>query len=208
MRFLMKWLPGTFLLSTLLLAAQRPAQAQDLEEPRARQGYWFAFGLTSGGTEVVEKGKSLGLFPTSGFSLRIGEMLTRRVGVGLALEYAGMKKNGDSGALGGLAMEVNASVWRHLAVHGGAGFGFSMLTNQTTDDDDTLRGGAGAYLLAGASYDFFPWRSRLTGGWSITPTINLRAMPDGDVHAFAILAGLQVIRWSGLPRAMLVLPDP
>jgi hypothetical protein len=79
-----------------------------------------------------------------------------------------------------------------------------------TDDgseDKTLRGGVGASLLAGASYDFFPWRNRLTGGWAITPTLDRRAMPDGDVHAFAIIASLQIIRWSGLPRTMLVAPE-
>jgi len=196
---------GALVLSSLLLAAPRPAQAQELEEPRARQGYWLALGLNSGGAQLVEKGKSLGVYQSSGFSLRIGQMLTRRIGVGLAIDYAGVKKNADSGALGNLAMEVSLNPWRNLAVHGGAGFGFVMVTDQDSEEK-SLRGGAGTCLLAGVSYDFFPWRNRLTGGWAITPTINFRAMPDGDVHAYAFLAGVQVIRWSGLPKNMLNLP--
>lgn len=196
---------GAIVLSSLLLTEPKPAQAQELEEPRARQGYWLALGLTGGGSEMVEKGKSLGVYATSGLSLRLGQMLTRRIGVGLAIDYASVKKNGDAGAQGNLAMEVSANLWRNLAVHGGAGFGFVMLTDQNSEEK-SLRGGAGTCLLAGASYDFFPWRNRLTGGWAITPTINFRAMPDGDVHSYAILAGVQVIRWSGLPKNMLNLP--
>jgi len=207
MRTLMKWFwSGTIALQIIFLSAARPAHAQELEEPAARQGYWLGIGLSGGGAKMVEKGTSLGMYPANGFSLRIGQLLTRRIGVGLTIDYARIKKEADAGALGNLAMEVSASVWRNLAVHGGAGFGFVTLTDQNSDDK-SIRGGAGTCLLAGASYDFFPWRNRLTGGWAITPTINLRAMPDGDVHAYAILAGVQVIRWSGLSKTMLALPD-
>lgn len=181
------------------------AQAQELEAPRARQGYWLALGISGGGAELVEKGKHLGLYPAYGFSLRVGQMLTRRIGVGLTLDYAAMKKNQDSGALGDLVMEASLNPWRNFAVHAGAGFGVVMVTDDSSEDRK-LRGGVGGALLAGASYDFFPWSDRLTGGWAITPTLAFRAMPDGDVHAFAIIASLQVIRWSGLPSKMLVPP--
>ena len=204
-RQLLGW-AGVLLLPVVLLATPRLARAQDLEEPRARQGYWLALGLGSGGAELVDKGKSLGLYPASGFSLRIGQMLTRRIGVGLAIDYAAIKKHADAGGLGNLAMEVSANLWRNLAVHSGAGFGFVMLTDQNSDDKK-LRGGAGACLLAGASYDFFPWRNRLTGGWAITPTVDFRVMPDGNIHAYTMLAGVQIVRWSGLSDNMLILPE-
>jgi hypothetical protein len=32
-------------------------------------------------------------------------------------------------------------------------------------------------------------------------------MPDGDIHAYTVLFSLQVVRWSGLPRPMLILPE-
>lgn len=196
----------TVALLGLAAVLARPAQAQLLEEPRARQGYWVALGLAGGGAALIEKGKHLGMYPAYGLSLRVGQMLTRRVGVGLTLDYAAMKKNHDSGALGDLAMEVSLSPWRNFALHAGAGFGVVMVTDDASEDKK-LRGGVGASLLAGASYDFFPGRSRLTGGWAITPTLDFRAVPDGDVHAFALIAGVQVIRWSGLPSNMLVPSD-
>ncbi len=189
-----------------LLARPRLAQAQDLEEPRARQGYWIGLGATGVGAQLVEKGRLIGVYPGGGFTLRLGQMLTRRLGLGLSVDYAYIRKNQDAGALGGLAIEVNVNLWRNLAVHSGAGFGLVMLTDQNSEDK-ALRGGAGSYLLAGVSYDFFPWRNRLTGGWAVTPTVNFRAMPDGDIHSYTVFAGVQVIRWSGLLRKMLILPE-
>ena len=81
-----------------------------------------------------------------------------------------------------------------------------MVTDQDSQDK-SLRGGAGSYFLAGTSYDFFPWRKRLTGGWAVTPTVDFRVMPDGNIHAYTVFAGLQVVWWSGLPRQMLILPE-
>ena len=195
MKALLKSLVPAALALALAFSKMGAAHAQDLEEPRARQGYWFGVGLAGAGAGIVDKGESLGLYPGNGFSLRIGQMLTSRIGVGLTIDYAAIKKNADSGSLGNLAMEGSASVWRDLSVHAGAGFGFVALTDQNSDEK-TLRGGAGTCLLVGASYDFFPWRNRLTGGWAITPTLDFRAMPDGDVHAYALLAGVQIIHWS------------
>jgi hypothetical protein len=183
-----------------------PVQAQNLEEPRARQGYWIGLGPMGAGAQLVEKGKLIGVYPGGGLTLRLGQMLTRRLGLGLLLDYAYVQKNQDAGSLGGLAIEVNLNLWRDLSVHAGAGFGFVMLTDQNTEEK-ALRGGAGSSLLAGLSYDFFPWRNRLTGGWAVAPTISFRAMPDGDIHSYAVFAGVQVIRWSGLPRKMLTLFD-
>jgi hypothetical protein len=202
-RFL-PFVSGCILALVLLWAGT--SHAQDLEEPRARQGYWLGLGLNGGGVFMVEKGEYKGFYAGSGFSLRLGQLLTRRLGLGLVIDYAGAKKNNDAGGAGGLAIEGNVNLWRNLSVHSGVGFGFVMLTDQDTEAK-SLRGGAGSYLLAGASYDFFPWRNRLTGGWAVTPTINFRAMPDGNIHAYTLLFSLQVVRWSGLPRNMLILPE-
>jgi hypothetical protein len=32
-------------------------------------------------------------------------------------------------------------------------------------------------------------------------------MPDGNIHAYSVFFGLQVVWWSGLPRQMLLLPE-
>jgi hypothetical protein len=192
-------------LVALFAARPKPAQAQNLEEPRARQGFWLGFGATGVGAQLVEKGKLIGIYPGGAFSFRVGQLLTRRLGVGFSFDYAYIRKNGNVGGLEGLAIEVNANLWRNLSVHSGAGFGVVTLTDQNSEDK-TLRGGAGSYYLAGVSYDFFPLRKRLTGGWALTPTINFRAMPDGNIHSYTLFAGLQVIRWSGLSDNMLNLP--
>jgi hypothetical protein len=32
-------------------------------------------------------------------------------------------------------------------------------------------------------------------------------MPDGNIHTYTFFAGLQILRWSGLPREMLIMPE-
>jgi hypothetical protein len=196
---------GAIVVVALAAGPARTARAQELEEPRARQGYWIGLGLSGVGAGLVEKGEYIGVYPGNGLTLRLGQQLNRRIGLGLSVDYAGIIKDKDAGAVGGLALECNVGLWRNLSVHTGMGFGFVMLTDDATEEKE-LRGGAGSYLLAGASYDFFPWRKRLTGGWAVTPTLNFRAMPDGNIHSYTVLLGVQVVRWSGLPDNMLVLP--
>lgn len=195
-----------FLTLALGLLTARPLFSQTLEEPRARQGYWIQVGLNQGGVNVVEKGKDKGVYNSGGFKLRLGELVTERLGLGLVVENNGIAKANDKGAAGGLAIEVTYCPWRALSTHLGAGFGYVMLTDNATKEK-TLRGGAGSYLIMGASYDFFPWRKRLTGGWALAPAVDFRAMPDGNVHTYAFFISLNVTWWSGLEHNMLRLPE-
>jgi hypothetical protein len=190
-----------------LTAAARPARAQTLELPRARQGYWIGVGAVGVASHLNEEGKNRGFYTGGGFTLRVGELITERLGLGMLVEYAPIKKGSDQGSVGGLTLEGSATLWRGLSAHTGLGVGWVMVTDQDSVDK-SLRGGAGSYFLAGVSYDFFPWRRRLTGGWALTPTVDFRAMPDGNIHAYSILAGLQVVWWAGLPDKMLKLPEP
>ena len=124
----------------------------------------------------------------------------------MLFEYGSIQKGSDQGHILGLTMEGSCTLWRYLSIH--SGFGVSAVyVSDKKALDTSLRGGGGTYLLLGTSYDFFPWRNRLTGGWSITPSVDLRVMPDGNIHALAILAGAQIMWWSGLPHNMLDLPD-
>jgi hypothetical protein len=197
---------GLAALVVLVGGAARPARAQTLELPRARQGYWIGVGFVEPVSHLNEEGKNRGFYTGQGVSFRIGELLTQRLGLGLLVEYSGLKKGSDQGRVGGLTLEGSATLWRGLSAHTGLGVGFVYVTDQNSQDK-SLRGGGGSYFLAGASYDFFPWRKRLTGGWAITPTVDFRAMPDGNIHAYTMFAGLQVVWWSGLPRQMLSLPE-
>jgi hypothetical protein len=182
-----------------------------LEPPRARQGYWIGFGLYGMASNYIEEGHDRGIYSGYGYTFRIGQLITERLGLGLLYESAGsmlgmMKKGNDKGGLGGLILEGDVTVWRNLSVHGGFGIGY-VYTRDNTALDTSLRGGAGSYMTLGLMYDFFPWRKRLTGGWAITPTVDFRIMPDGNIHAYTMLAGVQIIRWSGLSDNMLILPE-
>jgi hypothetical protein len=182
-----------------------------LEPPRARQGYWIGFGFYGMAANYIEEGHDRGIYSGYGYTFRIGQLITERLDLGLLYESAGsilgmMRKGNDKGGLGGLILEGDATVWRNLSVHGGFGIGY-VYTRDNTALDTSLRGGAGSYMTLGLMYDFFPWRKRLTGGWAITPTVDFRIMPDGNIHAFTVLAGVQIIRWSGLSDNMLILPE-
>ena len=186
--------------------AARSARAQTLEQPRARQGYWIGLGSVGVASYLTEEGKNRGVYNGYGFTFRVGQLLTERLGLGLLVEIGTLKKGSDKGMVGGLTLEGSATLWRGLSAHTGMGLGFVDLTDQSSQDK-SLRGGAGSYFLLGTSYDFFPWRRRLTGGWALTPTVDFRVMPDGNIHAYTMFAGLQVVWWSGLPRQMLILPE-
>ena len=197
---------GLAVLVLLAAGVTRPARAQTLETPRARQGYWIGVGVSNVASHLNEEGKNRGYYTGSGFSFRVGQLLTERLGLGLLVEYGGIKKGSDQGSTGGLTLEGSGTIWGALSVHTGLGVGFVMVTDQNTLDKP-LRGGGGSYFLGGVSYDYFPWRKRLTGGWAVTPTVDFRVMPDGNIHAYTFFMWVQVLWWSGLPRQMLLLPE-
>jgi len=206
------------LVLALAMGCTRAAFAQDagdsrslLEIPRARQGYWIGFGYYGIGSNLVEEGHNRGVYSGSGYTFRIGQLITERLGLGLTYVaagslFGGIKKGNDKGGLGGLILEGSGTIWRNLSIHTGLGVGY-VYTKDLTAFDKSLRGGGGSYFLLGTSYDFFPWRKRLTGGWAITPTLDFNVSPDGNIKAYTLFAGVQVVRWSGLPNNMLVLPE-
>lgn len=198
-----------FVLLAVALAlggSTRTARAQSLEQPRARQGYWIGLGLLQMASHIDEKGENKGLYTGGGFTFRIGQLVTERLGLGMLVEYGGLGKGSDKGSAGGLTIEGSMTLWRGLSAHTGLGVGFVMLTDNNTKEKE-LRGGGGSYFLGGLSWDFYPLRKRVSGGWAITPTVDFRAMPDGNIHAYSVFAALQVTWWSGLPRNMLILPE-
>ena len=200
------WMLGLAALVVLAGSGARPAHAQTLETPRARQGYWIGVGLGDVAAHMNEEGKNRGSYTGNAFSFRVGQLLTERLGLGLLVETGGVKKGTDQGNIIGLTLEGSATLWRGLSAHTGLGLGVVYVTDQSSLDK-TMRGGYGSNYLAGVSYDYFPWRKRLTGGWAVTPTVDFHAMPDGNIHAYTFFMGLQVLWWSGLPRQMLLLPE-
>ena len=58
----------------------------------------------------------------------------------------------------------------------------------------------------GLSYDWFPFKRRLTGGFAVTPMVQARLIPGDDVKGMVFLFGVDLTWWTGLPNNQLDLP--
>jgi hypothetical protein len=175
----------------------RAAQAQVLREPEAREGYYFSAGAGANALATWDKGRGDGTAEGLTFTFHLGEMLTDRWGLGLGIEDGSAWRRGVTTAIGGLTLEGQARLWRHLAAHAGVGLGGASAKDPARVGDET-HGTYGTLLTAGLSYDAF-LTSRPSGGWAVTPACGLRAVPGGDVSSIAAVLTLSVSWWSGLP---------
>jgi len=173
------------------------AQAQTLREPEARQGYYFSAGAGADALASWDKGQRNGTAEGLALTFHLGEMLTDRWGLGLAIEDGSASRRGVTTTGGGLTLEAQARLWRHLAAHAGVGLGGASAKDPARVGDET-HGTYGTLLTAGLSYDAF-FTTRPSGGWSLTPACGLRAVPGGDVSAIATVLTLSLSWWSGLP---------
>jgi hypothetical protein len=187
-----------------LIGSTGVARAQILEPPRSRQGYYVALGLHLALNHNWEDGESWGLWRGGDLTLRLGQLLTRRFGLGLAMHYGATSGDAQKAALGGLALEGQWEVARNLALHGGAGIDVVSLSS-ADGQDKTTRGTVGSGYFLGLTYDWF-FTHRQTGGWAATPSVEARFVPGDTASAFMGLVGVQLTRWTGLPRNQLDLP--
>ena len=183
--------------AALALGTTRSARTQTLRDPESRQGFYVSAGAGANTLSVWDKGQRDDTAAGLAYTLRFGEMLTDRWGLGLAIEGGSAARLGITTQLAGLTLEAQARLWRHLAAHAGAGVGVAAAKDPSRIGDET-HATYGSLLTAGLSYDAFVSR-RLTGGWAITPACELRAVPGGDVSAIAAVVTLGVSWWSGLP---------
>lgn len=190
-----RWQLG--LLAATLTIAAGSARAQTLREPEARQGFYVSAGAGANALAAWDKGQRDATAAGLAYTLRFGEMLTDRWGLGLAIEGGSAARAGVTTQIVGLTLEAQARLWRHLAAHGGVGAGAAAARDPSRVGDET-HGTYGTLLTAGLSYDAFVTR-RPTGGWAITPACGLRAVPGGDVSAIAAVVTVSVSWWSGLP---------
>jgi hypothetical protein len=181
----------------LALGAGRAAEAQTLRDPEARQGFYVSAGFGANALGASDKGQRDATAAGLAYTLRFGEMLTDRWGLGLAIEGGSAAHAGVTTQIAGLTMEAQARLWSHLAAHAGVGVGVASAKDPLRVGDET-HGTFGSVLTAGLSYDAFVTR-RPTGGWAFTPACELRAVPGGDVSAIAAVLTLGVSWWSGLP---------
>jgi hypothetical protein len=195
----------------LVAALARPALAADnagvtLEPPRPRQGYYVSLGLYGMMSQAWEKGTTLGPWGGFGGSFRFGQLVTRRFGLGLSVENGKTSGGGQQAGITALGLEASWELLHDLAVRGGVGIGFVSLHDPGNPDESPTRGVTGSWYSLGLAYDLFPMKHRLTGGPSITPTVQARFVPGGDTSAFVAYFGVELGWWTGLPRNQLELP--
>ena len=195
---------GCLLAVALCVGAATTVRAQVLEPPRPRQGYYVAVGYHLALNKNWEDGESWGLWPGGDLTIRLGQLLTRRFGLGLEIHFGGTSGQGQRAAIGGLAVEGQWEVARNLALHGGAGLDVVSLSS-TNGPNGSTRGTVGSGYFLGLTYDWFLGH-RLTGGWAATPSIEARFVPGDTASAFIGLIGVQLSYWTGLPRNQLDLP--
>ena len=181
----------------LAMAVGRGAAAQTLRDPEARQGFYVSAGAGAHALAAWDKGQRDGTAAGLAFTLHAGEMLTARWGLGLGVEAGTAARAGIATGVFGLTLEAQAAVWRHLAVRAGVGMGAASAKDPLRAGDET-HGTYGSLLTAGLGYDAFFTR-RPSGGWAVTPALQLRAVPGGDVSALAAVLTVSLSWWSGLP---------
>jgi hypothetical protein len=186
-----------------LASTDRPAHAQSLTEPpRARQGYYVALGLLGSVDYNRDHGDGLGVWGGGGLSLRFGQLITRRLGLGLSIDYGNARQGSERAELGAFGIEAQWELLRNVAVRGGVGLGVANLTD-TADADAKPRGTVGAGYTLGLSYDWFPGGRVRSGGFAVTPLAKVRLVPGGAVTAVLGMVGFELAWWSGLPSNQL-----
>jgi hypothetical protein len=189
----------------VLGASARPAAAADLlEPPRPRQGYYFALGYSFALNKNWEGDKTWGFWPGTELKIRMGQLVTRRFGLGLQIHSGGATGQDQRSAFGGLTMEGQFEIAHNLALYGGIGVDVVSITSQHMEDK-TSRGAVGSGYYLGTSYDWF-FTKRASGGWAVTPTIEARLVPGSTATGFIAVVGFQIVYWTGLPRNQLELP--
>jgi hypothetical protein len=195
----------------LLASATLPVHAQGsapslLELPRRRQGYYLALGLAGLGTQTWDHGESLGTWAGSAFRFRMGQLLTRRFGLGLQIDSGDAAKGDDRATLVGVSLAAQWELFNNFALHAGTGLGVVSLSN-VNEPNAELRGGYGAGYFLGATYDWFPSAGRRSGGWALSPFIQARFIPTENVKTLVTTFGIEVTYWTGLPDNQLQLPE-
>jgi hypothetical protein len=188
----------------------RSAKAQILVSPRARQGYYFTLGYSVFGAEQWAPGRPRELTRGGLLTYGLGQMLTDRWGLGFRAEGGG-GAGAEAGGKGrtwetfGFGLDAQFNPVSNLALHLGLGVGVDSVTDPLDLENHSRAGYGSAYSL-GASWDLF-FTHRLTGGWSLAPTVMIRYVPTDSLRGLWLCGGVQLGVWSGKPRNQLILPD-
>jgi hypothetical protein len=179
--------------------------AQTLELPRPRQGYYMGGGLAFAVSRVTDEDEMLGYWPGSVITARAGQMFTDQFGLGLGLNFGGTGKGAQSASFGGLGLQGQWEWLENLTLRGGVGFAVVGLQDQD-DPDEERRGSFGGDYSLGLAYDWFFSKDELSGGWTLTPVLEVRYLPDDPVSTVLGVIGLEILYFNGLPSNELELP--
>ena len=199
-------------LSFVLLAGAPVAVAQELTAPEARQGYYLAAGARS--TVSTARDDEVGSLGAGGGGegvLRVGQMVTPRLGLGVAVGGGAARSSDWDQIGGGLSIEGQLApvAGLDLAVRAGIGLGVRSLTrrDEMAETDDDPSGIFGSLYTAGVSYDWFVSRRGAgSGGLAVTLAAEARVLAGGDIVDAGMLVGLELTYWGGLRRNQLSLP--
>jgi hypothetical protein len=203
----------TALLLALAASAPVTASAQELLKPAARQGFYIGGGLrqallTSSDDDIG----NLGLFLGGGFTLRFGQVVNDKLGIGLAINNAGGSNDEWAGGFAALSLEMQLTPLpgEDFAIRGSIGVGGGGVTRAEGEERDNDPPGAfGAVYTLGVSYELFPWYEPdkyETGGFAFTGFLEGILFPGGDLVTGGVMLGLEVTYWFGFQKSRLDLP--
>ncbi|MFH0899252.1 MAG: hypothetical protein V2A73_01355, partial [Pseudomonadota bacterium] len=192
-----------------LTAAPTTAAAQELQAPRPRQGYYVTLGTHGTVERTSEEGDALELSNGWTTTIRLGQLISNRRGLGLGLLFDfGTASGSDQqqSSMTGIGLAAQVEVAANLALHGAVGFAVLTIDDRR-EQDDPLRGTYGAAYTVGLTYDWFFTNRQRSGGWAVTPTLFVRWLPGDNISSVAGFLGLELSYWTGLPKNQLSLPD-
>jgi hypothetical protein len=180
--------------------------AQELEQPRARQGYYLSLGAhgVAARTRDSEEGTRAALLGPGG-AVRVGQALASWLDLGIGLGLAGVFDDDYRVLLGHVSLEAALRPLGNGFVRLGVGMGFADVTRRQKGLPPLL-GRYGEAWRAGLGWDFFPGHRGGSGGLALTPVAWFEAGPGAEFFTIAGGIGLEIAWWTGLPRSELELP--
>ncbi len=193
------------LCASTAVAQDGPEETIELKLPAARQGYYVGGG---GGAmfnmNYRTEDDDTDLLQGGGGYIRFGEMITDWLGAGFYIGGGIAESDRYSTGFGGLLLDLQILPTDHLAIHVGVGGGGLSLTDNQSETDE-LDGTGGGYYMFGVSYDWFPLYENGTGGFSVTPTLQVHYLPGQIFDGTIFVVGFETLFWTGLPKNRLEL---
>ncbi len=153
-------------------------------------------GATANDAERGRRGPAVG----PGFSLRLGERITERIDVGLALAYASVR--GDHPwSFGRLTVHAQGYLTERWFLH--AGFGFAAAGGVDPEDSEFSRGRFGDVYTIGAGTNIHLTDNSKSGGWIVTPRLTAEYGRDDTFPNAAVWLGVEISHWWGVSRDQL-----